>query len=396
MTAATGEPAGCPLCGGRLRSVLELGDEPLLANRLWPDRESARSAPRGPIRLAFCEGCGVGYNRSFEPTLIAYDDDYENALHHSGTFSRYAEDLVEELVRRHDLAGRRLLELGSGSGEFLRRLRAVAGPGTTATGFDPGADTSGTVEGLRFVRRLDPGGIEADFVCARHVLEHLPDPVRTLTELRKATPVDRPMTLYVEVPDCGHMLQTTGIWDVIYEHPWYYTPASLEQLLHRAGFEVTDTGSSFGGQYLWMEATSSGPRCGLSVTPGGADVRSAHHFADRSRQVIRGWSDEVRTRGDGGVAVWGIGSKGVTFLNRMPDAEDLITHAIDLNPRKHDRYVPGTGHRVTPPEALTERPPSTVLLMNGIYEDEVASRLSSLGSQAALVVVDGSVRSSLA
>jgi hypothetical protein len=93
------------------------------------------------------------------------------------------------------------------------------------------------------------------------------------------------------------------------------------------------------------------------------------------------------------VAVWGIGSKGVTFLNRVADA-GLITHAIDLNPRKHGRFVPGTGHRVTPPEALTERPPSTVLLMNGIYESEVAAQLSSLGSAAELVVVEDSARTS--
>ena len=330
MSADLSAIPACPLCGGRPQSALEFDNEPVLSNRLWPDRATARSAPRGPIRLAFCQGCGAGHNHAFDPSLVGYDGDYENALHHSPTFSRYAEELAADLVARHDLAGRRLLEFGSGSGEFLRRLRAVAGPGTTATGFDPGADTNCAVEGLHFVNRLDPGRIEADFVCARHVLEHLSDPVSTLTEIRKATPVDRP-------------------------------PVTIG-----------------------------------SADDGRSADHFADHFADRSRKLLRAWRNEVRSRGDGGVAVWGIGSKGVTFLNRMPDADELITHAVDLNPRKHGRHVPGTGHRVTPPEALTERPPSTVLLMNGIYEHEVASRLSSLDSEAELVVVDDSVRSSLA
>jgi hypothetical protein len=377
--------------------VLELGDEPALANRLWPDRASARSAPRGRIDLAFCQDCGVGHNRAFEPSLLTYDRHYENALHHSATFTRYAERLADDLVVRHHLGGRRLLELGSGSGDFLRRLTAAAGPGTTAIGLDPGAAPTGEDDRPRFVNSLEPGRIEADFVCARHVLEHVVDPVRTLAELRAATPRDGAMTLYLEVPDGSHMVRTAGIWDVVYEHPWYFTEPSLERLLGRAGFEVTDTGSAFAGQYLWMEAVSRRGRSESSPTTRSeahgtrsATLRSARHFAERARATIQWWADEVRRLARGGVAVWGIGSKGVTFLNRVADTR-LVTHAVDLNPRKHGRFVAGTGHRVAPPVALTERPPSTVLIMNGNYRAEVASQLSSLGSTAELVVVDEAV-----
>jgi ABC-type Fe3+-hydroxamate transport system substrate-binding protein len=86
------------------------------------------------------------------------------------------------------------------------------------------------------------------------------------------------------------------------------------------------------------------------------------------------------------VVVWGAGSKGVTFLNVL-DAQDEIMCVVDLNPNKHDKYVPGTGHPVVDPEYIRENPPHVVLVMNRIYADEIANSLADMQVDCEVVVV---------
>jgi hypothetical protein len=49
--------------------------------------------------------------------------------------------------------------------------------------------------------------------------------------------------------------------------------------------------------------------------------------------------------------VWGGGSKAVSFLTTL-DLNDQIDYVVDVNPYKHGKFIPGTGHAVKSPETL--------------------------------------------
>jgi hypothetical protein len=59
-----------------------------------------------------------------------------------------------------------------------------------------------------------------------------------------------------------------------------------------------------------------------------------------------------------------------------------VQQVVDVNPRKHGRYVPGTGQRVVAPDELSAAPPDLVVVMNPLYVDEVRSTLGRLGLDA--------------
>jgi hypothetical protein len=74
------------------------------------------------------------------------------------------------------------------------------------------------------------------------------------------------------------------------------------------------------------------------------------------------------------VAIWGSGSKCVSFLRTLGLAEG-IDAIVDINPFKQGKYVPGTYHEVLAPEDLAADPPDLVIAMNALYVDEIKAKL---------------------
>ncbi len=379
----------CPVCGvAEAHDVFTSASSlPVFCNWLHDEPEAARSATAGPVRLVACPGCGHVWNADHDESLLEYGAGYENSLHFSGTFQEFAGSLATRLVEDHRLQGGTALEVGSGKGDFLAMLceRGVA----RAIGYDPSyageqdgrvADDRVTYVAALFPERLD--GLDVDLVCTRHVLEHLEHPRQVVQTLRRALDPGRATVIYGEVPDGDYLLRETALWDVIYEHPSHFTRSSLHRLFADADLPVLALDSAFGGQYLWVEASS---RAGRSLpAPSASDaLELASGFARRAVEAVDTWAARLEAERSRGrrVALWGTGSKGVTFLNMVPGAED-VELVVDVNPRKHGKHVPGTGQRVVGPQDLTAAPPDTVLVMNPLYEREVRQQLAELGVEA--------------
>lgn len=381
---------GCRVCGGEVRPLLEERSVPLYCNVLRADHDSAVDAPRGPLRLSVCEDCGHVRNEAFVPELLDYTPAYENSLHHSPHFQGYAGDLARSLVESYDLRGRLVVDVGCGRGDFLELVCRLGG--NAGRGYDRSVppDAEARADGLDLVfvsefftrtTALPP----IDLLMCRQVLEHIADPAAFLAEIVASPAVTADTVLFFEVPNAAYTLEGDGIWDLIYEHCSYFTARSLVTLFERSGLDVLATRDLYSGQYLGIEAR---PRRGASVRRGpGArpTADAAGSFAGRYRAKLSWWQDAVaRWAADGErIVVWGAGSKGVSFLDALGPTP--IAYAVDLNPRKHGRFLPGSGAEVVAPEFLRDYRPDRVILMNAVYREEVAGLLARLGRTPALV-----------
>jgi SAM-dependent methyltransferase len=379
----------CPVCGEPAGDTVFSAERvPVLCNVLLPTAEEARRAPTGAVDLVLCPACGLLWNASFDESIVQYSPAYENSLHFSPRFQEFATELAADLVERHGLAGRTVLEIGSGKGDFLAMLcDAGAGRGI---GYDPSyAGEAPARPELHFERALLPTRDfpDADLVCARHVFEHLSSPARVLGDLCAAIPPGRAVGFYVEVPDGAHLLRRIALWDLIYEHPLHFTAPALARLMADAGLSVTRLATPFGGQYLAVEASTGGaPPAPVDAGPDLAELAgTAAAFVDRAAALRAGWSERLADlAGRGPVALWGAGSKGVSFLATVEGTGDVAA-VVDVNPRKHGRHVPVTGQEVVGPEALAPLRPRAVVVLNPLYRDEIGAMLSRLGVDAEVV-----------
>lgn len=372
----------CRACGGQqTRPAVDLGEAPALVGALFDDASRARAAVRGRLELAVCDRCGHVQNEAFDPALVEYDVDYDNSLHHSPTFRRYAEALAARLVDERGIRGRHVVEIGSGKGDFLA---AVCADGANrGTGYDPTVDPALEISGVRLVADYFVPGQDVepyDLLVCRHVLEHLDDPLAMLTTVRGGA-ADGAL-LYLEVPSAEFNFGPEGMWDSIYPHVSYFSAESLDALVRRAGYEVVASGDAFEGQFLWVEARPAEPD---ATAPEAVDkhLRRVEEFGGRWAATTRRWREEIAARPTGEVALWGAGAKGVTVLNAV-DPRGALT-VVDLNPNKWGRFLPGTGHEVRAPDALAGTPVRTVLITNPVYRDEISDHLQQIGVRADVV-----------
>lgn len=368
----------------------QLCDVPVHCNVQWPSADAARAAPRGDLQLAFCPGTGHLFNPLFDPALTTYDREYENSLHFSPRFQRYVADIVDDLIERHDLRHKTVVDIGCGKGEFLELLCAMGD--NRGTGFDASAPTRPDAPpGVTYVRdfyRAEHTHIEADLIVCRHVLEHIADPVAFLSLVRQAAGNPPHTVVFFEVPNALYTLRDLGVWDIIYEHCSYFTPNSLAALFTRCGFAVDRLRETYGGQFLTIEAhpaplpVTHEPHPTMAELP--ALIRGFH---EKYRHKMAYWRDELDRRYGSRVVIWGSGSKGVTFLNALKLTPEQVAYAVDINPRKHGRFVAGTGQQIVAPGFLREYQPATVLVMNPLYEIEIRDRLHGLGLTPEVMVV---------
>ncbi len=375
----------CPSCGGeRLTGFFTVQRAPVFSLATVSSREEALAVPRQDVELAFCADCGFIFNRRFDGSVDYFAAGYEDQQGYSRTFMEYLTRISDDLIGKHGLQGKHVLEIGCGKGDFVNLLvERGAGRGT---GIDP-AYTEGrqTNPALTFRREcygVAHGRLGADLIACRHTLEHIQETEAFLRLIRDSIGARRDVVVFLEVPQIRRILDDRAFWDVYYEHCSYFSPGSLARLFRRTGFELLDVRLDYGGQYLLVEARpapagAAGSNHRFPVEESVSELAGAvGTFAagvaddlDRWRTTLGGLKERGRR-----TVVWGGGSKAVGFLVNFADL-DLIDVVVDVNPHMEGHFVPGIGSRYVQPAFLQEHRPDAVIIMNGIYRREIEDSL---------------------
>lgn len=242
-------PDGCPICGGGGRH------EALSAQDHTVSHEA--------FTLVDCLTCGCRYTapRPDQHSIGAYysSPDY---ISHSNT-SRSLQDRLYKIARRWALRSKhaivyacrpegRVLDLGCGTGEFLGYLRSR---GYLVQGVEPDlgaremAIANHAIEVLPVIDAL-PAQEQFQVITMWHVLEHVPDPRRTLKKLYSLL-ADRGFLL-IAVPDheswdAQHYGKDWAAYDVP-RHLLHFRRQDIRTLLQEHGFNLLKV------RPMWMDA----------------------------------------------------------------------------------------------------------------------------------------------
>jgi SAM-dependent methyltransferase len=332
------------------RELFSIQGLPIFQNKMFADSASALACPKGDMRLVQDDDTGLIFNAAFDASLVDYDADYQNEQACSGVFRQHLDD-VKAIVQRH-FANKNLLEVGCGKGYFLEYLQQA---GYSITGIDP-AYQGDNPQIIKACFTAD-SGLAADALILRHVLEHIENPVAFLNTLALAN--GGKGQIYIEVPCFDWIIKHRAWFDIFYEHVNYFRLADFQRLFGK----VYESGHVFGGQYLYVVAdlaSLQNPR-----SPKQALAFPSDFLADIDRLAAL-----AKTKHG---TIWGGASKGVIFALYMQRAGVHIDSVIDINTAKQNKFIAGTGLKVSAPdEALSQLQQGDIIfVMNSNYLPEI-------------------------
>lgn len=205
-----------------------------------------------PLEVVICGGCGVVHNDPI-PSAAAlsafYAEEYRAA--YKGTLEpklRHAARYFPKVARhirnhwKHYRGVKNVLDIGSGSGEFLYLMREL---GKEVSGVEPTRDYAHFCR-TRFGLPVVTGEIACfepkskfDHIRLCHVVEHLRDPVGSLRMISGWLADGG--TLYVEVPDFDRYCRDKTPGRIFhYGHIYNFDHDTFEYMISRAGLAVVE------------------------------------------------------------------------------------------------------------------------------------------------------------
>ncbi|MHA7829030.1 MAG: NAD-dependent epimerase/dehydratase family protein [Roseovarius sp.] len=387
----TRDAAGCSCisCGGQsLTAVLDLGEMPRSDGLL--SREAIDQPEHlVPLRLGFCTSCGLAQLLETRPPEEMFGDDYVY-------FSSVSEDLLahslshaQSLIGSRGLSGDSLVvEIASNDGYMLKNFLDA---GIGALGIDPAAQPVKIArdKGIETIndffdsdlaqRLVSERGRRADVIIANNVVAHVEDQNDLVAGL--ATLISEDGIVVVEFPYVRDLIDQ-GEFDTIYhEHRCYFSVGAAQALFARHGLILCDAERiAIHGGSLRLTFARSGTiserAAALLTEEGEIRLDTAAYYQDFASRVrafrhkARRLVGEVKASG-GRIAAYGAAAKGTIMLNYLGLDASVVEYAVDRNPAKQGKFMPGVRVPIVAPDRLQTDAPDVLILLPWNFRDEI-------------------------
>jgi len=349
----------CRVCrGDRLEEFLDLGDQPHCNSLLLPEA-LGREEPRYPLRVWFCADCTTVQIDHTVPKEQMFGE-YLYVSGTTETLRRHFQATTDRLVERLQLKPNDLVvDIGSNDGTWLKcydrlRLRAVGVEPAQNLARQANADGLDTINKFfdaDTAREIIATSGRPRLVTAAGVFFHL-------EELHSATEgvrllIEEGGSFCVQAIYLGEILRNTEFDNIYHEHLTYWTVGSIGRLFAQYGMEIYDVDllPIHGGSLELLVGVAGAHRVEESVGRFLADekahgfdrIATYRAFADRVWQIrdkLLSILSDFKQRGKT-VYAFGAPAKGATTLNSFGITRDLVPLAVERNPLKIGKIIPG-------------------------------------------------------
>ena len=133
-------------------------------------------------------------------------------------------------------------------------------------------------------------------------------------------------------------------------------------------FTYAEIGQIFSDQYYYVYADLKNLHLELKGSRNGA---SKFTFKEKFEQKMKLCERFIKKNNN--LVIWGGGAKGITFLNLLDRNRQFVKYVVDINPKKTNTFVAGTGHLIVSAKQFFSDKIEKILVMNENYLKEIMS-----------------------
>ncbi|MCL6588763.1 MAG: methyltransferase domain-containing protein [Firmicutes bacterium] len=323
-----------------------------------PDADLLASDRGVGLDIRQCSGCGLVQINN-EP--VPYYKEVIRAVGISEEMKAFRLKQFHDLIKRFSLAGKKVIEIGCGRGEYLA-IMSQCGVNACGLEYSDESVTQCRKIGLKVTKgfidnsaySLEGAPFDAFYILS--FLEHLPDPNAALRGIFNNL-VNGGVGL-VEVPNFDMILRKNLFSEFITDHLFYFTRATLCFTLNLNGFEIIDCGE------VWHDYI-------ISAIVRKRDVLDISRFAKCQERIRREIEAYIGRYGPKKVAIWGAGHQALAVI-ALSDLGPKVKYVVDSAEFKQGKFTPGSHIPIVSPKMLELDPVAAVIIIAGSYSDEVA------------------------
>lgn len=347
----------CRCCRAEIKSkpILKYSDMPGMAQN-FPNEANLATDHGVDLELYQCPYCGM-LQIVDEP--VPYYKDVIRASAVSDEMKVYRRKYFRDFVEKYRLQGKKIVEIGSGKGEFLSLMNETGVEGYGVEHCQEYVDVC-VENGLR----VQQGYMESTCDKLKHApfdgffimnfLEHAPNPNDFLQTIH-ANISDGAVGL-IEVPNTDFIIDNLMFSEFITDHLLYFTENTLRMLLEKNGFEVLEC------NVVWHDYC-------LAAIVKKRSTLNLERFYERQDTISKQINAFVDAYDK--VAVWGAGHQALAVI-ALSGIRDKVQFVVDSASFKQNKYTPGTHLRIVAPERIGQDKIEAILVMAASYSDEVA------------------------
>jgi hypothetical protein len=385
------ERQSCRFCGFMLKDTfVDLGMSPLCESFINV-HELNRMERFYPLHVQVCSNCFLVQVQEYVSpaeifTTYAYFSSY------SDTWLAHAKDYADRRVDQLRLDTNSLVvEIASNDGYllqyFIQRHIPVLGiepaANVAAAALRKGVPTLVSFFGRQAALALVADGKRADLLIANNVLAHVPDLNGFVAGMKILLSPRGVIT--AEFPHLMCLMAERQFDTIYHEHFSYFSFSTAERILAANGltcFDVEEL-STHGGSlriYARHSDDTSKPVSARvddlrarEMKAGLARLDSYTSFGEHAQEAKRElltFLIDVKRSGKR-VAAYGAPGKGNTLLNYCGIRTDFVDYAVDRNPYKQGKFLPGTHIPIYHPDRIKQTRPDYLLILPWNLKNEI-------------------------
>ncbi|MBK9425122.1 MAG: methyltransferase domain-containing protein [Bacteroidetes bacterium] len=351
--------SNCKICKRNNSSIfIEFNKYPKTISYLFNNRESAiqDQAPILFLKCNYCQHIQISTDMPQD-----FYDDYIMTVSHSPKMHNFQLEQANQFVNKYNLIGKSILEAGCGDGNFSEILKSM---GCNVIGNEPShsfrqlALKRGLTVDDKFINETytNPNA-PFDAIVSREVMEHVPEPIDFLTNLRRILKPDG--VALIEVPNFEKALRENRYYDMFPDHLSYFTKESLTAAMLISGFKNIEIEYGMDEEFIYAFATNNN-------ISNNEMVLSVKHISEDFKKL----NVEFKN-----IVIWGAGGKGISALGSQEDISK-VKYVVDSDPFKQNKFLPSSGLLVKKPEDLfNDKSVDLLIITNLAYTDEIVKIL---------------------
>ena len=354
----------CRVCRGSFLfpALLEYPNSPRSAQGFLEKLEDADDVV--DLKIYQCQQCGL-VQHDLKP--VDYYKDVIRAIAYSEEMGRFREKQLAEWIQKFNLKDKKILEIGSGQGEYLELLlkagcKNVYGVENSKESVEIAKNKGLNIQQGYLSNDYQNSWAEIfDAFVTFNFMEHWPDISSSLHSLQSF--LDEGAVGLVEVPNFDFMLKNGMYSEFTTDHIFYFTEKTLRTVLETHGFDVIEINSIWHDYILSAQVKK---RPALNMTS----------FTAKQNKIVSEIRNFVSKFKKNEVIIWGAGHQALAVIS-IANLALKVSHVVDSAKFKQNKYTPGTHLLIKDPQSIYEDLPKAAIIMAAAYSDEVAKTLKN-------------------